>query len=243
MRGALGPPSLRSAARRRGATILSVAPQRAASASQLRDESAFLRSGAALKLALRVRRQIARLKRGSERHAHDRRALIELVAATCAAAGRVSLSLEPSAAPRPPGTRAVALRALTPGELAAVAAALGGGDAREKLAEFENIPVTRADMASLKGLNWLNDEARLLERMRGRRMRAHSESMRRVLALKLVQRIHSAEPGRSFRQPPAFCLSFVRESLRSAQQRSCFCDSYLGEGMRTQTILRTYLCA
>mmetsp|Transcript_4108 Transcript_4108/g.8852 ORF Transcript_4108/g.8852 Transcript_4108/m.8852 type:complete len:685 (+) Transcript_4108:229-2283(+) len=112
----------------------------------------------AKKLVPDVLEQIARLKRGSERHAHDRRALIELVAATCAAVGRVSLSLEPSAAPRPPGTRAVALRALTPGELAAVAAALGGGDAREKLAEFENIPVTRADMASLKGLNWLNDE-------------------------------------------------------------------------------------
>ena len=37
-------------------------------------------------------------------------------------------------------------------------AALGAGDADEQLVEFENIPVTRGDMRTLRHQVWLNDE-------------------------------------------------------------------------------------
>jgi sentrin-specific protease 1 len=61
--------------------------------------------------------------------------------------------------PRPPGSRTFALTPLTSEQEAVVDGALaGGGNAAETLAEFQNIPVTRKDMATLRPMVWLNDE-------------------------------------------------------------------------------------
>ena len=63
-----------------------------------------------------------------------------------------------NAKPRPPGSILYNPPALSGEEEAEVDDALGGGSANEKLAEFENIPVHRSDMRTIRGSNWLNDE-------------------------------------------------------------------------------------
>jgi hypothetical protein len=60
--------------------------------------------------------------------------------------------------PRPPGTRTIALSPLSPTQEGQVDGALAQGDPSEQLAEFENIPVTRKDMRTVRLHQWLNDE-------------------------------------------------------------------------------------
>ena len=59
---------------------------------------------------------------------------------------------------KPSGHRVLTLKPLTLAQLEKVAKALGDGDPNEVLAELENIPVRRQDMATLKPGQELNDE-------------------------------------------------------------------------------------
>lgn len=51
--------------------------------------------------------------------------------------------------------------ALTPEMERAISTALDGGPATQVLVEGFRLQITRADMATLRGLNWLNDEVRV----------------------------------------------------------------------------------
>mmetsp|Transcript_26381 Transcript_26381/g.77020 ORF Transcript_26381/g.77020 Transcript_26381/m.77020 type:complete len:346 (-) Transcript_26381:78-1115(-) len=58
----------------------------------------------------------------------------------------------------PPGRRRFEPRQLTEAEEAAVSEILQPGNPAEKLIEINNTPITRKDIATLKPLEWLNDE-------------------------------------------------------------------------------------
>jgi sentrin-specific protease 1 len=58
----------------------------------------------------------------------------------------------------PPGKRAYTLPTLTAEEAEIVDEALGTGNPNEILADFQNIPISRRDMATLRPRQWLNDE-------------------------------------------------------------------------------------
>ena len=58
----------------------------------------------------------------------------------------------------PPGERAYTLPTLTEEQAEIVDEALGTGDPKEILADFQNIPISRRDMATLRPRQWLNDE-------------------------------------------------------------------------------------
>ena len=81
---------------------------------------------------------------------------------------RVLERLQPSAV-RPPGARAYTLPNLTAMEAAIVDEALGTDDPYKILADYQNIPISGRDMATLRPRKWLNDEVinyflKLLER-------------------------------------------------------------------------------
>jgi hypothetical protein len=90
------------------------------------------------------------LQEAIEGVASARRRLAAHTAAAAAARAR--------AAPRPLGSRTLPRRDLTGAERERVSAALTNGNPGEQLAENENIPVTRADMQTLRPGCWLNDE-------------------------------------------------------------------------------------
>ena len=95
---------------------------------------------------------------------------------------------------KPPGKRAYTIPTLTTEEAAIVDEALGSGSGRrlELLADCDNIPVSRADMATLRPRRWLNDEVinyffKLLVRRERRKTKARCHFFQTNFYTKLAE--------------------------------------------------------